>query len=123
MKITQQDANILSLNEYIMVSDDIDRLDAQLTDDIIDQAVSFDIDEDPITLLSNVILYDVNGAAIIRIAVEDYDTAVAYMEEVFELEFVEQDERDPDAAASESRWGHNTAGVAGSVDSGNTSEY
>lgn len=123
MKKIFKEPAVLSLNEHMMIQTDIDKLDDQLTDDIIANAVSFDIDEDPITLLTNVTLYDETGGVLTKFTVEDYDTAVVYMEETFDVEYADQDERDPDAAAGNSRWGHNAQGGAGGVDSGNYDEY
>lgn len=101
---------MLTPDEYDEVIRDINTMDQQFTDDVIEKGEYYDIEEDPITLMTLVTIYDNNGAAIATAKVEDMDTAIVYMEEVFELEQIDFDEIDPVAAAVDSPWGHASAG-------------
>lgn len=97
----------LTLKEHTEINEAVQSMDAQFTDDLIDKAEYYDIEEDELTLQTTVTIYDVNGAALTTATVEDYDTAWAYMEEMFDLEPLDDDDTDADAAAVNSRWGHN----------------
>ena len=99
---------MLTLNEHKEINETIGNLDSQFTDDIIDQAEFYDIDEDEITLMTTVTIYDINGVALSTAVVEDYEIAMSYMEEVFDLEEMDEDDVDADAAAVGSRYGHNS---------------
>lgn len=101
---------MLSYEDYDEVIKDINTMDEQFTDDVIEKGEYYDIEEDPITLLTIVTIYDTNGAAIATAKVEDMDTAIVYMEEVFELEQIDFDDIDPVAAAVNSPFGHASAG-------------
>ena len=96
----------ITLQEYIEMSNDVDILDQQFTDDIIDNAEYYDIDVDPITTLVKVTLFDVNGGVISSATVNDYDVAMAYLEDVFDLEEYEPSLADDKAAAGNSPFGH-----------------
>lgn len=98
---------MLSLNEHKEINEAVQSMDTQFTDDLIDQAEYYDIEEDEVTLQTTVTIYDVNGAVLATANVEDYDVAMAYMEEVFYLEEYDDEEADGDAAAGASRYGHN----------------
>ncbi len=97
---------MLTLEEHREISEAVQSMDDQFTDDIIDTAEYYEIEEDPVTLLTTVTLFDANGAALTSANVEDYDTAEAYLEELFDLEPLEDDDVDNDAAAGASRYGH-----------------
>ena len=97
---------MLTLTEHKQIAETVSSLDDQFTDEIIDKAEFFDIEEDEITLQTVVTLYDINGAVLTTAVVEDYDYAMAYLEEVFELEYNDPSETDPQAAASASNFGH-----------------
>lgn len=101
-----RNSQMLTLAEHREISEAIQTMDDQFTDDIIDSAEFFEIEEDPVTLLTTVTLFDANGAALTSATVEDYDTAEAYLEEYFDLEEFDADEAEDDAAASASRYGH-----------------
>ena len=101
---------MLTYDEHEGVLRDINTMDDQFTDDVIAKGEYYTIEEDPITLLTVVTIYDTTGAAIATAKVEDMDTAIVYMEEVFELEQVDVDDTDPVAAAVDSPWGHASAG-------------
>ena len=73
--------------------------------DSADQAEFYDIDEDPITLEIKVTLYDANGAPLGSAVVDDYDYAVVFMEEYFDIDPI-----DDTASASGSAWGHDNSG-------------
>jgi len=97
---------MLSLQEHREISEAVQSMDDAFTDAIVDQAEYFEIEEDPVTLQTTVTLFDANGAAISTANVEDYDVALTYLEDVFELDWNDPDEADDDAAAGASRWGH-----------------
>lgn len=97
---------MLTLTEHKEVSETVESLDAQMTVDIIDKAEYFDIEEDPVTLQTVVSVYDENEAILSTFTVDDYDIAVSYMEDVFDLEWHDEEDVDPDAAAGASRYGH-----------------
>lgn len=97
---------MLTIQEHREISEAIQSMDDQFTDDVIDSAEFYEIEEDPITLLTTVTLFDANGAALTTATVEDYDTAETYLEEYFDLEPYDDDETDDDAAAGASRYGH-----------------
>ena len=97
---------MLTLKEQQEISEAVDMMDSQFTGDLIDKAEYYDIDEDPITMLTKVTIFDVDGAALATAEVEDYDMAMAYMEDNFDLEEYDPEEADDDAAAGASRWGH-----------------
>lgn len=96
---------MLTLTEQQEISTLVESLDAQFTDDIIDAAEFYEVEEDPITLQTKITIFDANGGVLSTATVEDYDTAVAYMEETFDLEEYDEDEIDADAAAGSTRWG------------------
>lgn len=98
---------MLTLNEHKELNEAVQSMDAQFTDDLIDKAEYYEIDEDEVTLQTTVTIYDINGVALSTVNVEDYDVALAYMEEVFDLEEYSEDVTDADAAAVSSRYGHN----------------
>ncbi len=101
-----RNAQMLSLQEHVEISEAVQSMDDQFTDDIIDSAEYYEIEEDPVTLLTTVTLFDANCAPLTSATVEDYDTAEAYLEELFDLEPYDADEADDDAAAGASRYGH-----------------
>lgn len=101
-----RNAQMLTLQEHQEISEAIQTMDAQFTDDILDSAEYYEIDEDPVTLMTTVTLYDANGAVLSSATIEDYDTAEAYLEEFFDLEEFEPEEADDEAAAVNSRYGH-----------------
>lgn len=99
---------MLTLEEHMQLSEAMTTFEALFDDATIDRAEYYDITEDPISLDIVVTLYDGAGVAITSATVDDYDTAVVYMEEYFDLEdFEELDGVDATAAASGSAWGHN----------------
>ncbi len=97
---------MLSLQEHTDIVAAVDILDDQYTDDVIDKAEYYDIEEDVVTLQTRVTIYDADGAVLSTAVVEDYDIALIYMEEVFDLEEIDHDETDSAAAAGGSRFGH-----------------
>lgn len=97
---------MLDQKEFRMLSEAVASIDAQLTDDIIENAEYFDIEEDVVTMKTIVTLYDANGGVVGTVEVEDYDYALAYMEEHFDLDWNDPEESDPEAAAGNSRFGH-----------------
>lgn len=101
-----RNAHMLTLTEHKQIAETVSSLDNQFTDDIIDKAEFFDIEEDTVTLQTIVTLYDINGAVLSTATVEDYDYAMAYLEEVFDLEYIDAEDADPQAAAGNSRFGH-----------------
>lgn len=101
-----RNAHMLTLNEHRELSEAVQSLDDQFTQDIIDQAEYFEIEEDPVTLQTTVTVFDSNGAAVGSANCEDYDTALYYMEEVFDLDWSDDDDADDEAAAGASRYGH-----------------
>lgn len=101
-----RNAQMLTITEHKEISEAVQTMDDQFTDDIIDSAEFYEIEEDPVTLLTTVTLFDANGAALTSATVEDYDTAEAYLEELFDLEPLDDEDVDDDAAAGASRYGH-----------------
>lgn len=97
---------MLTFSEHKLLKETVQSIDAQFTDDLIDQAEYYDIEEDEITLQTTVTIYDTNGAVLATATVEDYDMAMGYMEEMFDLDEYEPDEADKEAAAGNSRYGH-----------------
>jgi len=97
----------ITIKEHQEINEAIQSIDAQFTDDLIDKAEYYDIEEDEVTLMTTVTIYDVNGGVLTTANVEDYDTAYTYMEDMFDLEPLDDEEVDPDAAAINSRYGHN----------------
>lgn len=97
---------MLSLHEHAEITEAISTLDDQFTDDVIDKAEFYDVEEDVVTLQTKVTVYDDTGAVLSTCTVEDYDTAMAYMEEMFDLEPIDHDDTDSEAAAGASRFGH-----------------
>lgn len=97
---------MLSFKEHQMLSEMVQSMDAQFTDDIIDKAEYYDLEEDEGTLQTTVTIYDANGGVLTTATVEDYDMAQAYLEGTFDLEEYEPDEAENDAAAVNSRYGH-----------------
>jgi hypothetical protein len=97
----------ITIKEHQEINEAIQSIDAQFTDDIIDKAEYYDIEEDEVILMTTVTIYDVNGGVLTTANVEDYDTAYTYMEDMFDLEPLDDEEVDPDAAAINSRYGHN----------------
>jgi hypothetical protein len=98
--------SMLSLQEYQSLAEEVDQADEQFDDDVIDKAESYDIDTDEQTGMTTVTVYDVNGAALRSAKFSDYDVALSYMEENFDLEDHEPEFSNPDAVASASRYGH-----------------
>jgi len=102
---------MLTYSEFDDITSDMNNLESMFSDEsIIDKAEYYDIEEDPVTLLITVTIYDENGAAIASTKVEDEDVAIAYLEEMFDLEVNDPDDADDTAAASASPWGHNAKG-------------
>lgn len=101
-----RNTQMLSLNEHKELSEAIQSMDAQFTDDVINQAEYFEIEEDPVTLQTIVTVFDTNGAPVTSANCEDYDTALYYMEEVFDLDWNDDEDADDEAAAVGSRFGH-----------------
>lgn len=97
---------MLTFSEHKLLKETVQSIDAQFTDDLIDKAEYYDIEEDEVTLQTTVTIYDINGVALATATVEDYDMAVSYMEEMFDLEEYDPDEVDKEAAAVNSRYGH-----------------
>lgn len=97
---------MLSFKEHQMLSEMVQSMDAQFTDDIIDKAEYYDIEEDEITLQTTVTIYDANGGVLTTVTVEDYDMAETYLEDMFDLEPYEPSDANDEAAASNSRYGH-----------------
>jgi len=97
---------MLTFKEHVQLKEAVQSMDLQFTDDVIDKAEYYDIDEDETTLQTTVTIYDANGGVLTTANVEDYDVAMAYMEDMFDLEPYEADEADDDAAAGNSRYGH-----------------
>ena len=97
---------MLTFKEHVQLKEAVQSMDLQFTDDVIDKAEYYDITEDETTLQTIVTIYDANGCVLTTANVEDYDVAMAYMEDMFDLEPYEADEADDDAAAGNSRYGH-----------------
>ena len=97
---------MLSITELAELNEAVQSMDAQFSEDAIERAEYFDIEEDPVTLQTTVTLYDANGGVVTTANCEDYDTALYYMEEVFDLDFNDSEESDDQAAAGASRYGH-----------------
>lgn len=97
---------MLTFQEHAQLNEVVQTMDLQFTDDLIDKAEYYDIKEDEITLQTTVTLYDSNGGVLTTATVEDYDTAVSYMEEVFDLEEYDPEDSDKQSAAVSSRYGH-----------------
>jgi uncharacterized protein YacL (UPF0231 family) len=99
---------MLSLNEFKQIQESAEELMNVLDDpSILDKASYYDIEEDDQTLETTVTLYDEAGAALCSVKVDDYDVAETYLEEYFDLEEMDHEDRDADAAAVGSRYGHN----------------
>jgi hypothetical protein len=97
---------MLTLNEYKEIKEAVQSLDLQFTDDVIDKAEYYNIEEDEVEMQTIVTVYDANGGVLVTANVEDYDMAVAYMEDMFDLESSNPEEANDDAAAGNSRYGH-----------------
>lgn len=83
---------MLTIEEYKIVSEDVDSLSVLITQSIIDNAEYYDIEEDLDTLQNKLTIYDTEGEVLVSVDVEDYDTIVSYMEEYFELEYMCDDD-------------------------------
>lgn len=101
-----RNTQMLSMNELAQINEAVQSLDAQFTQDVIDNAEYFDVYEDPVTLQTTVTVYDTNGAVVGTANCEDYDTAVGYMEETFDLDWNDSEDTDDASAAGNSRFGH-----------------
>ena len=100
---------MLSITEHQELMEATTTLEGLL--DSADEAEFYDIAEDPITLDIKVTLYDANGAPLGSAVVDDYDYAVVFMEEYFDIDPIEDEDIDDTASASGSAWGHdNSAG-------------
>jgi len=97
---------MLTLNEYKEIKEAVQSLDLQFTDDVINKAEYYNIEEDEVEMQTIVTVYDANGGVLVTANVEDYDMAIAYMEDMFDLEEYSSEEADDDAAAGNSRYGH-----------------
>lgn len=97
---------MLSFTEHKMLSEMVQSMDAQFTDDIIDNAEYYDLEEDEVTLQTIVTIYDANGGVLTTATVEDYEMARAYLEDQFDLEEYDDEDAEPDAVAGNSRYGH-----------------
>lgn len=98
---------LLSLKEFQLMKESVEELEQVLdNEELMNKAEYYDLSEDPDTLDAVVTLYDESGAVLVTANVDDYDTAEAYLEEYFDLEEIEHDDRDSTAAASSSRYGH-----------------
>lgn len=98
---------ILNLQEQMDAFDDIDKLDAGISDDAFENAAYYDIEENVADLTYTVTLYDDTGAAIATVSnIEDYDNAAAYLEEEFGIEVIDHDDVDDEAQAASTGWGH-----------------
>lgn len=97
---------MLPIDEYNEICEAVQSMDSQFTDDVINNAEYYEIEEDPITLQTTATIFDANGAVLTSVTVEDYDVVHAYLENFFDLEEYEPDEADDEAAASASRYGH-----------------
>lgn len=100
---------VVSFRDHLEINDDIEALESALDDELLDNAVSFDVHYNPATDMSKVEFYDQAGSVIGSVEVSDPDVALIYLEEYFGIDFADQDDRDPDAAASGSAFGHNTS--------------
>lgn len=97
---------MLKLNEYVEISEAVEGLEQLLSDpDIYDRAESYDIEEDPATLDVIVTLYDAAGGVLSSAKVDSVDVAEVYLEEHFDLEPIDHEDRDDDAAAGASPFG------------------
>lgn len=85
---------MLSMNEYEEVASTVEELDDMITDDIIDRADFYTIEEDIESLLTELVLYDNEENKLITVKVEDYLTAIAYVEETFEIDEIEDLDED-----------------------------
>lgn len=83
---------MLTIEEHRMLSEAVDAMDDIFTDDIIDKGEFFDIEEDPVTLQTTVTIYDANNNALSTATVDDYDVALTYLEDVFDLEWIDDEE-------------------------------
>lgn len=97
---------MLSFKEHTMLSEMVQSLDPQFTDDVVDKAEFYDLEEDEVTLQTTVTIYDANGGVLTTATVEDYEMARAYLEDTFDLDEYDADDAEPDAVASNSRYGH-----------------
>jgi hypothetical protein len=97
---------MLTFKEHQMMNEMVQSLDPQFTDDVVDKAEYYDIEEDENTLMTTVTIYDANGGVLTTAQVEDYDMAQAYLEDHFDLEQYEPDDDNSDAVAGASRYGH-----------------
>lgn len=97
---------MLSIQDYSKLMEEVDMADEQFDDDVIERADSYDIETEEETGLTTVTVYDESGAALRSVKFSDYETALVYMEENFELEEHDPEFAEPDAAAGVSRYGH-----------------
>ena len=95
---------MLSLKEFQLMKESVEELEQVLdNEELMSKAEYYDLSEDPDTLDAVVTLYDESGVVLVTTNVDDYDTAEAYLDD---LEEMDHDDRDLDAAASASRYGH-----------------
>ena len=99
---------MLSITEHQELMEATTTLEGLL--DSADEAEFYDIAEDPITLEIKVTLYDANGAPLGSAVVDDYDYAVVFMEEYFDIDPIDDEDIDATASASGSAWGHDNSG-------------
>ena len=83
---------VLTIDEQIEVDMSIDEIDQILTDEIIEQAEYYEIVEDEETWVTTVTLFDMDGEELVAVEFDDYDVAVAVMEEIFDLDYDDEDD-------------------------------
>lgn len=98
---------MIPINEFQQIVESIDDINARLPQEIIDQAESFHVEEDVVDLVTKVSLYDESGSEITTFDVEDYDVAIAFLEEAFDLDWGDEG---PDA--QDTRWGQGSRNKA-----------
>lgn len=79
---------MLEFDEFSDVIDTIEKMDAVITNDVIDRASFYDIEEDESSdeLITRVSIYDEDEDLIVSIEVEDALIAQSYLEDLFEIE-------------------------------------
>lgn len=80
---------VLSLQEQLEVSQAVEAFDLALTDEIYDLIEYYTMEEDDDTLQTTVKFYSGDGQELVSIEVEDWDVAVAFLEDTFDLEDLE----------------------------------
>lgn len=93
----------LSIDDMVALHDVMKTFDDNVSGTVLDEAEFFNIEEDEESLDSTVTLFDKDGKELVKFIVDDYEMALMYMTELFD---VEDEELESMESAQNSRYGH-----------------